>query len=87
MDSVQGIQGEVNCDSSQPGHKGYRTYLSLQIYNNPLECDSRMCWMKEAEKEGWIRYNALYDAPPDCANADKGWYYIDLNCTWSENEV
>ena len=46
-----------------------------------------MCWMKEAEQEGWISYNALYDAPPQCANIDKGWYYIDLNCTLSENEV
>ena len=68
-------------------YKWCQTLFILQIYNNPLECDSRMCWMKEAEKEGWISYIAHYDAPPECANTDKGWYYIDLNCTSNENEV
>ena len=63
----------------------------LQIDNNPLVCDARLCWLKEAELEGWIRYNALYDDPPECANIDEYWYYVELNCTWNtvvnNNEV
>ncbi len=39
--------------------------FQFTLGNNPLQCDSRLCWMKEAEDQGWLK---VLDAR--CANLD-----------------
>ncbi len=48
--------------------------LDLTLSHNPLQCDSRLCWMKEAEDEGWLN---VQDAR--CANLG-GAPFHDLEC-------
>ena len=61
-------------------------HLLLLLEDNPLECDSRMCWLKKEEKEGWIdldlRYpwGEFYDKP-DCVNyPNVHWDDIKILC-------
>ena len=61
-------------------------HLLLLLGDNPLECDCRMCWVKQGEREGWIdlvlRYpwGEFYDKP-DCANhPNVHWDDIKILC-------
>ncbi len=35
-------------------------FVSLHLGKNPLECDSRLCWIMEAEQEGWMSFSQDY---------------------------
>ncbi len=52
---------------------------------NPLQCDSRLCWMQEAEEEGWFHATeTLYFDRPQCANfPGTSWDDTDLGCVWN----
>ena len=59
--------------------------ITVLLSDNPLQCDGRLCWIKEAERDGWITLNfPLPDASwsePNCANyPDLDWDHITLSC-------
>ena len=45
--------------------------LELQLQGNPLECDDRFFWIKEAEQAGWITWakNRGDSVIPECKNS------------------
>ena len=59
-----------------------RTSLRLDLSGNPLQCDERMCWLKEAERVGHITwYTRYWDGWPQCKNQPGvHWDNITLNC-------
>ncbi len=61
-----------------PDSNGHPAELELGMEENPLHCDSRMCWIKEGDEEGWIisqPWNVRYCEYPGAA-----WKDVDLNC-------
>ena len=56
--------------------------ISITLGNNPLQCDSRMCWMKQAELDKLIIWNKeLSWGEPDCENyPDVHWDDVTLYC-------
>ena len=57
---------------------GHPQSLYLYLGSNPMHCDISMCWIQEANQEGWI-VNSW--AMPDCDNhPDKDFLEIDLEC-------
>ena len=56
--------------------------LELSLDNNPLQCDSRLCWIKKGEREDNITW--LYDRKPDCTDTDTDpdtdWDDVILDC-------
>ena len=66
------------------------TNLTLLISHNPLQCDNKMCWIKQGEEEGWLTLNLTrphsYWTKPDCENyPDRNWDDITLNCAMEGN--
>ena len=60
--------------------------LILSLSRNIFQCDSRMCWVKQAEEEGWITWYKKSSTKPGgkplCVNyADDDWDDITINCT------
>ena len=59
-----------------------RTSLELRLDENPLQCDARMCWIKQAERVGhimWFTWSG--HGSPQCKNQPGfHWDNIDLNC-------
>ena len=60
--------------------------LTLIIDDNALWCDARICWMRDAERDGWIRFNhsrgEFVWGKPECANyPGVNWDDLTLNCT------
>ena len=41
--------------------------ITLLIENNPLQCDSGICWIKQGEEDGWIIFPEER-GKPDCEN-------------------
>ena len=59
---------------------GHPPILRLTLRDNPLVCDTKLCWLKKGEEEGWLRFSDNHS--PNCAyNVD--WYNLKLNCTES----
>ena len=54
------------------------TKLTLTLSDNPLVCDSSMCWLKEGEEEERITYDG--QGTPSCTNYQTEWANIDLDC-------
>lgn len=65
-----------------PDSDGHPENLTLHIGANPLQCDCRMCWIKQAQEDGWMHPSFFaYSQKPDCANyPDREWKDIDLDC-------
>ena len=60
-----------------------RTSLTLTLDHNPLQCNERMCWIKEAERVGHITWYTWSggDGRPQCKNQPGiRWDNITLNC-------
>ena len=60
------------------------TDLSVALEGNPLQCDSELCWLKEAEERKWIELDYTSNRSPlNCVNYPRGehWRDIALNCT------
>ena len=60
--------------------------LTLIVDNNALWCDTRICWMRDAERDGWIKLNhfrgELVWGKPECVNYPGViWDDLTLNCT------
>ena len=60
-----------------------RTNLTLDLGENPFQCDAGMCWLMEAERVGHITWDTWSgDGRPQCENQpDVHWDNINLNCT------
>ena len=56
--------------------------IRITLGNNPLQCNSTMCWMKQAEEDKWIIWNKeLSWGEPDCANYPHvDWNDVTLYC-------
>ncbi len=53
--------------------------LVLELDWNPLQCDTSLCWVKQAEQDGWLTLDS--DSDPDCANyPDTDWPDVNLQC-------
>ena len=63
-----------------------RINLALRIRRNPLQCDRKMCWIKQAERERRIHLNGILHwgrtfFKPDCENYHGiAWDNITLDC-------
>ena len=61
-------------------------YLTLLLSRNPLKCDSKVCWMKQFERERRItlNYTRAYGhfwPKPECTNyPDHNWDNITFGC-------
>ncbi len=61
-------------------------HLKLALGNNPFQCDTSLCWMKQAEwtqqaeQDGWLIWE--FNVDPDCANYPIGtqWEDVNLQC-------
>ena len=56
--------------------------LQLTLGRNPdLQCDTRLCWLKEGEKEGWITWISFQNRPlePECSDGTQ-WKNLNLDC-------
>ena len=63
------FQGEGQPEGQHPKS------IDMRIGGNRLKCDTRMCWIKEGQKDGWLRTS------PYCSNyPGKSWKDIDLGC-------
>ena len=70
-------------DSSlYPDSGGHPETLEITMYENPLECDARLCWTKDAAREGWLRMVYTYW----CENYQQYWEYVDVGCEGRETE-
>ena len=63
----------------------HHAYLTLLLSGNPLHCNSTLCWIKRAERDGWITLNHrgtdTFWPKPDCTNyPDHEWDNITLSC-------
>ena len=56
--------------------------VRITLGSNPLQCDSSMCWMKQAEEDKWLIWNTeLSWDEPDCENyPDADWNDVTLYC-------
>ena len=59
-----------------PGSEGHPATLEITMYDNPLQCDARLCWTKDAAREGWLRLVYTYW----CENYQQYWEYVDVGC-------
>ena len=67
-----------------PDSSGHPPSLRLSLRANPLVCDTKLCWLKRGEEEGWLRfqtYNGIFYGP-NCAN-NVDWTGLKLNCSES----
>ena len=60
--------------------------LTISLRENLFECDKKICWVKQAEEEGWIvRYKKSPAEPEEklsCVNyPHDDWSDITINCT------
>ena len=53
-----------------PRSGGHPPELELILSGNPIKCDSRMDWIKQGEREGWITWYTRenIDHSPECVN-------------------
>ena len=68
----------------------HQTNLTLTLAINPLLCDKKMSWIKQAERDGWITLNYTNQlgswTKPDCGNyPDHTWDSITLSCLLKGN--
>ena len=74
--TTSGTTGGSTGSRHQPGN------LTLILSDNPLQCDSRLCWLKKAEQEGWINFYYFYSyESPRCVNLHGiSWEDIRMDC-------
>ncbi len=67
-----------------PGNINHPARLVFSLSGNPLRCDTSLCWIKQAEQEGWLEWsfsNYDPDYDPECSNyAGTDWPDVNLDC-------
>ncbi len=63
-----------------PDSPGHPEILRLILWHTPLQCDSRLCWMKEGVEAGWL--TAEFAIDQQCGNYSiETWFQqVDLDC-------
>ncbi len=67
--------------SAYPESDGHPAKVRVGIGNNPLQCGRNLCWLKEAEKDGWLSWNSQSDSQPQCSGSGTPWPDVILDCT------
>ena len=52
---------------------------------NPLKCDEKLCWLKEAEQNNWIEVDHGIHSPVTCGSyypSETYWRDVNLNCNY-----
>ena len=72
-----------------PDSNGHPRRIKLVLNGNSLQCDQRLCWLKQGEKDGWITWFVAHYVgkpymgihSPDCGNFPNSlWDDISLDC-------
>ena len=50
--------------------------LEVSLSGNPLRCDEDLCWLKEAERDGWLTWTQDY--APQCEGRE--WEEVEIEC-------
>ena len=64
--------------------------VTMGVGFNPLQCDTRLCWVKQAESDGWIRFreNVVNRLSPECENRyGLPWEDVNLRCAQAQQDV
>ena len=69
----------LNQDAFEGIEFGAHHPVEILLDSNLLVCDDRMCWLKEAENQGWVKVWEYYEYEPWCVNLE--------NTLWSEVEL
>ena len=57
-----------------PNSNGHLEKLVLGLQYNGLQCDSRMCWLKHGEQEGWLKFQYRDKFTCGISPEDKDWH-------------
>ncbi len=67
--------------TESPRHFDHPVSLQLHLQHNPLECNTSMCWIKQAEEEGWLTWWGGDRFAPQCHNYPTSkWSRINFDC-------
>ena len=60
---------------------------NLQLSLGSMQCDTRLCWLKQAERLGWITWWDKWGSiiHPECVNYPESWDELDLKCPHAGN--
>ena len=65
-----------------PDYNGYPRHLELYLADNPLECNTTLCWLKESVESGAVILSIVPPTIPRCVNLnDVALEDFILNCT------
>ena len=66
--AIQTLSRNIFYSSTHP--EWHPLNLRMSLDGNPLQCNASLCWMKEAEAQGWITWYIDGTNPlnPNCAN-------------------
>ena len=63
------------------GGLNYPAALKLQLQLNPFQCNSSLCWIKQAESDGWLTWWDGDRFAPQCYNFPVStWSRVNLDC-------
>ena len=71
------LNADVFNPDDYPESDGHPSRLQLSLNQNPLQCNNDLCWLREAEKRGWLIW--LDDIQPQCDVVD--WRNITEKCS------
>lgn len=56
--------------------------LEMLLHRNPLHCDSKLCWLVEGERDGWLTFDShTIRYSPKCTNfPGVHWLNVTLDC-------
>ena len=65
--NLTGVPSDLFGLDAFPDSRGHPAFLQLDLGGNPLRCDDgAICWLAEAQEEGWLTSSAEYT----CDNHD-----------------
>ena len=85
--AIQTLSRNIFYSSTHPEWHPPRLRMSLD--GNPLQCNASLCWIKEAEAQGWITWYLDRANPlsPNCANfPSTPWGDVFLDCHGEGNQ-
>ena len=77
--SLLTLEKDIFYPEDFPESDGHPSSLELSLRYNSIDCDRRMCWIKEGEQDGWLSWyinNRGKVYKPDCVNnPNSRWYF------------